>query len=99
MPVEVQTRTIAMDFWASIEHELRYKKDLPEAVRDDLADDLRECAEQSAKLDDMMQRAQVKHHVLLPCKAYCRGMASRLHAPLGHLLRIVGFPKNFAEET
>lgn len=29
MRVEVQLRTIAMDFWASLEHKLRYKKDIP----------------------------------------------------------------------
>ena len=36
MRVEVQLRTIAMDFWASLEHKLRYKKDIPAetAVRD-----------------------------------------------------------------
>ena len=28
--VEVQLRTIAMDFWASLEHKLRYKKSIPE---------------------------------------------------------------------
>ena len=31
MKVEVQLRTIAMDFWASLEHKLRYKKNIPEA--------------------------------------------------------------------
>ena len=30
MKVEVQLRTIAMDFWASLEHKLRYKKDIPQ---------------------------------------------------------------------
>ena len=30
-PVEVQLRTIAMDYWASLEHALRYKTDLPDA--------------------------------------------------------------------
>ena len=32
MKVEVQLRTIAMDFWASLEHKLRYKKDLDEKI-------------------------------------------------------------------
>jgi putative GTP pyrophosphokinase len=36
--VEVQIRTIAMDFWASLEHQLRYKADvdIPEMIRDKL---------------------------------------------------------------
>ena len=32
MKVEVQLRTIAMEFWANLEHRLRYKKDLPEGI-------------------------------------------------------------------
>ena len=43
--VEVQLRTISMNFWASLEHQLRYKKDLAEedaaAVAAELADLLR----------------------------------------------------------
>ena len=36
MKVEVQFRTIAMDFWASLEHKIRYKQDLPEEVAAEL---------------------------------------------------------------
>ncbi len=41
--VEVQIRTIAMDFWASLEHQVRYKKDIenPEAIEKQL----KECAD------------------------------------------------------
>ena len=53
--VEVQLRTIAMDFWASLEHKLRYKKDLPQATLQALAQDLKECADESDRLDDRMQ--------------------------------------------
>ncbi len=54
MFVEVQMRTIAMDFWASLEHKLRYKKDLdPETARQ-LASELEACAEESARLDQKM---------------------------------------------
>ncbi len=53
--VEVQFRTIAMDFWASLEHKLRYKKDLNPNICEDLAGQLLECAEQSAALDRRMQ--------------------------------------------
>ena len=58
MKVEVQLRTIAMDFWASLEHELRYKKNLPEDVRTELNTDLLECAEMSAELDARMLAAR-----------------------------------------
>lgn len=51
--VEVQIRTIAMDFWASLEHELRYKNDVEATAP--LKDRLKRCAEQSAALDVEMQ--------------------------------------------
>lgn len=44
MKVEVQLRTIAMDFWASLEHKLRYKKEIPEAEAAQMAEELTECA-------------------------------------------------------
>ena len=43
MEVEVQLRTIAMDFWASLEHQLHYKADFE--GKDELVDELRNCAE------------------------------------------------------
>lgn len=55
MKVEVQLRTIAMDFWASLEHKVRYKKNIPESVSTQLAQELNECAEMSAALDERMQ--------------------------------------------
>lgn len=55
MKVEVQLRTIAMDFWASLEHKVRYKKDIPPEVSEDLARELKECAMISADLDQRMQ--------------------------------------------
>lgn len=55
MKVEVQLRTIAMDFWASVEHKLRYKKHIPESEAELLAAELVECAEISASLDFKMQ--------------------------------------------
>lgn len=53
VPVEVQIRTIAMDFWASLEHQLRYKSDVDATSQ--LKDRLQRCAEQSAALDVEMQ--------------------------------------------
>lgn len=55
MKVEVQLRTIAMDFWASLEHQLRYKKDLPENLLEELAFELKECATISSSLDYRME--------------------------------------------
>lgn len=54
MPVEVQFRTIAMDFWASLEHKIRYKKNLGERALT-IADELKECAEDISKIDARMQ--------------------------------------------
>lgn len=50
--VEIQIRTIAMDFWASLEHKMNYKfdKNAPEEIRDELY----ECAQMVAQLDDRM---------------------------------------------
>ena len=56
MKVEVQFRPISMDFWASLEHKIRYKKDLP--VIDEIDRELLECAELSAQLEDRMERIQ-----------------------------------------
>ena len=53
--VEVQLRTIAMDFWASLEHKLKYKKNLPEEKKDMLSQELIDCANESAELDRRMQ--------------------------------------------
>ena len=56
MFVEIQMRTIAMDFWASLEHKLRYKKNLNPRLAEELAEELKSCAEESAKLDEKMLR-------------------------------------------
>lgn len=54
IPVEVQFRTMAMDFWASLEHKLRYKKDIPDNCS--IEEKLKRCAEEAATLDrEMME--------------------------------------------
>lgn len=53
--VEVQLRTIAMDFWASLEHKLRYKKHIDSQEIERLEKDLIECSEISAALDKRME--------------------------------------------
>ena len=60
MKVEVQLRTIAMDFWASLEHKLRYKKNIPDEVAGELATQLKDCANQIAQLDNKMQEIRNK---------------------------------------
>lgn len=57
VPVEIQLRTIAMDFWASLEHKLRYKKDKKTSAMISLR--LKSCAELSNKLDEEMQKINV----------------------------------------
>ena len=56
MKVEVQFRTISMDWWASLEHKIRYKKDV--VITDHIARELYECAEMSAQLDARMEQVQ-----------------------------------------
>ncbi len=52
MKVEIQLRTIAMDVWASLEHQLRYKKEYDFSKH--IAEELLACAELSAELDNRM---------------------------------------------
>ena len=62
MEVEVQLRTIAMDFWASLEHQLHYKTDFDS--KDELADELRRCAETISQTDNDMMRIRSKMEIL-----------------------------------
>lgn len=56
--VEVQLRTIAMDFWASLEHQMRYKKNIKGLQ--EVADELKECADVIAQTDIKMQELNKK---------------------------------------
>ena len=53
LPVEIQLRTIAMDMWASLEHELRYKSD--RKFTDEDAARLRLCSDAISEIDQEMQ--------------------------------------------
>ena len=55
MKVEVQLRTIAMDFWASLEHKLRYKQNISLEEAEIISKELLECSEISATLDKRME--------------------------------------------
>ena len=60
--IELQLRTIAMDFWASLEHQLRYKSDVE--VPPHVSADLKACADVIAATDEEMQRIAKELHVL-----------------------------------
>ena len=51
--VEVQIRTIAMDFWASLEHQVKYKKNVADAEK--IVYELRACADVINQTDHHMQ--------------------------------------------
>ena len=59
MRVEVQIRTIAMDFCASLEHQVKYKKGVPNAER--ISAELKECAESISENDRKMQ--EIYHEI------------------------------------
>lgn len=52
MKVEVQIRTIAMDFWASLEHQLKYKQDIPNQEK--ITEELRNCSDIISQTDEKM---------------------------------------------
>ena len=68
MRVEVQIRTIAMDFWASLDHQLKYKKQLDEFDAAEIGAQLKECAEIIAGTDwrmlDIRRRIEDKGFVV-----------------------------------
>lgn len=53
MRVEVQIRTVAMNFWASLEHQMRYKKHIPN--QEEITRELKECADTITRTDERMQ--------------------------------------------
>ncbi|MFF3026139.1 MULTISPECIES: GTP pyrophosphokinase family protein [Microbacterium] len=60
VPVEVQFRTIAMDFWASLEHKIYYK--FSNQVPSHLVDSLTDAADAAAELDSRMERLHREAH-------------------------------------
>ncbi len=52
MRVEVQIRTIAMDFWSSLEHELKYKKEVEDS--ESIMQELKICADKISETDEQM---------------------------------------------
>jgi putative GTP pyrophosphokinase len=64
IPVEVQFRTVAMDFWASLEHKIYYKYD--RQVPDGLLAQLKDAADTAAELDERMERLHRQVHGTAP---------------------------------
>jgi putative GTP pyrophosphokinase len=62
VPVEIQIRTIAMDFWASLEHKIYYKynREVPET----LLDELKDAADTANRLDLKMQKLHTQVRAL-----------------------------------
>ena len=60
MKAEVQIRTIAMDFWASLEHQLKYKKAVPD--EQEIIQELKECADTIAATDQRMLAIRNRIH-------------------------------------
>lgn len=53
LPAEIQVRTIATDFWASLDHQLKYKQDIPQERL--ICSELKRCADEIASVDLSMQ--------------------------------------------
>ena len=53
MLAEIQVRTIAMDFWATLEHQLKYKKNIKSEAL--IKSELKRCADEIASVDLSMQ--------------------------------------------
>lgn len=64
VPVEVQFRTIAMDFWASLEHKIHYK--FQGQIPAHLIDSLTEAADAASELDLRMERLHREAHGIRP---------------------------------
>ena len=58
MRVEVQFRTIGMDFWASLEHKLKYKQNIADA--ENITEELYFCADLISQLDKRMQQIRMR---------------------------------------
>lgn len=56
--VEIQIRTVAMNFWASLEHQIKYKQDIPN--QEELIQELKECADTITQTDWKMMEIREK---------------------------------------
>ncbi|PWW32015.1 putative GTP pyrophosphokinase [Cytobacillus oceanisediminis] len=79
VPVEIQIRTIAMDFWASLEHKIYYKynKEIPQRI----VNELKEAAGTAARLDRKMETI---HKEMIQLKELAAEEESNAQTPLQH---------------
>lgn len=63
VPVEIQIRSTAMDFWASLEHQIYYKRRC-DSVPDSLVKRMKECADKIAEIDVEMQTINKEINIL-----------------------------------
>ena len=66
MKVEIQLRTIAMQTWASLEHQIFYKKEYPLDVVEEYKEKLKNAANLSYELDKKMQdiKTETEHKMI-----------------------------------
>ena len=57
---EIQIRTIAMDFWATLDHDMQYKKQVEDAEQ--IMQELKECADEIHQIDEKMMRLRERIH-------------------------------------
>ena len=57
---EIQIRTIAMDFWATLDHDMQYKKQVEDAEA--IMQELKECADSIHEIDEKMMRLRERIH-------------------------------------
>ncbi len=61
MRVEIQIRTVAMNFWASLEHRLKYKTNVTNA--EEIINELKNCADVIANTDMKKSKLYTTHHL------------------------------------
>ena len=61
---EIQIRTIAMDFWATLDHDMQYKKQVEDSEA--IMRELRECADVIHQTDEKMMRLRERIHRIDP---------------------------------
>lgn len=86
MKVEVQIRTIAMDFWASLEHQISYKHETPPQKRIALGEELKTCADVITQTDQKMLelRKQIEEAEDIPSEEeVLLEKLRRLNVPMG----------------
>lgn len=80
--VEVQIRTIAMDFWANVDHQLKYKQDVENPEK--ISAQLKECADIIAQTDARMLAIKNQIYSNEPFHASLQDRLEKLELPLNH---------------